>query len=143
MYKGLEISTNKLSKTDMHGITHHFISFLDVDQEINPATFSNSALKILNDIHSRDHLPIVVGGTHYYLESLLFENYLFEEPSIRPEPVPILEESSWDALQIIDPKMAEKLHPNDKRKIKRSIEIFNSTGKSHSSLCMNKKTKLR
>jgi tRNA dimethylallyltransferase len=109
-------------------------------------TFVRNALAIIEDIRSRGKLPILVGGTHYYTQSLLFRDRLatgrndLEAPNLVPDTAerwPILNEPTevlLAELQRVDPVMAERWHPNDRRKIQRSLEIWLQTGKRASEI---------
>jgi len=90
----------------------------------------------IEEIRSRGKLPILVGGTHYYTQSLLFRNALSDETTLEPghdqNSFPILDEPTdviLAKLKEVDPVMAQRWHPNDRRKIRRSLEIFLKTGK--------------
>ncbi|CAZ82491.1 unnamed protein product [Tuber melanosporum] len=141
MYAGLPIITNKPTVAEMRGIPHHLFGFLRVDEVYRVGQFVKEAEKKIEEIRSRGKLPIVVGGTHYYVQSLLFphsigiegeEGYPFlpdagdglaDKYPILDSPTPQL----FAELQRIDPAIAEKWHPNDRRKIRRSLQIYYST----------------
>lgn len=76
-FKGLDISSNKISTEEMEGIPHHLLGFLEpTNSNYNVQNFRNDALNILNKIWSEQKLPILVGGTAYYIESVIFDNNL-------------------------------------------------------------------
>lgn len=91
----------------------------------------------IDEIRSRGKLPILVGGTHYYTQSLLFKDALSEEPMLkngdtpseRPEILDQPTEVLLEKLKEVDPVMADRWHPNERRKIQRSLEIYLKTGK--------------
>lgn len=89
-------------------------------------------------MHRRGKLPIVVGGTHYYIQSLLFSNLILEKSCYKDsEPFPIFNEPTdviLQRLKEVDPVMADRWHPNERRKIERSLEIFLRTGHRASDL---------
>lgn len=109
-------------------------------------TFVREALKTIAEIRSRGRLPILVGGTHYYTQSLLFEDKLAVDGAEdeKPEFVddtssrwPILKEPTQvilEELRRVDPVMADRWHPNDRRKIQRSLEINLQTGRKASDI---------
>ncbi|CAG8823007.1 3579_t:CDS:2, partial [Racocetra fulgida] len=78
VYKGLDIITNKMPIKEREGIPHHLMDFLEPSQEYRVTEFTEDAIKIIHDIHSRNHIPIIVGGTHYYIQSLLWKNSLIK-----------------------------------------------------------------
>ncbi|KAF0477809.1 tRNA isopentenyltransferase [Gigaspora margarita] len=139
VYKGLDIITNKMPMEEREGIPHHLMDFLEPHQEYRVTEFTEDAIKIIKDIHSRDRVPIIVGGTHYYIQSLLWKNSLIkgydgdcdndsEDDEILNSETDVL----YKRLQEVDPIMANKWHWNDRRKIRRSLQIYLQTGKRHS-----------
>ncbi|KAF2168225.1 hypothetical protein M409DRAFT_65705 [Zasmidium cellare ATCC 36951] len=147
LYAGLPIITNKITKEEQQGIPHHLLGCIGLhEQTWVVGTFVREALKTIAEIRSRGRLPILVGGTHYYTQSLLFEDKLAEEgvEDEKPDFVedtsskwPILKESTeviFQELRKVDPVMAERWHPNDRRKIQRSLEIYLQTGRKASEI---------
>lgn len=147
MYKGLPIITNKISREEQRSVPHHLLGNIDLDEETwVVGIFKREANRIIREIRSRGRLPIIVGGTHYYTQALLFKDSLVEpeDDSLGVSPAqdnspehPILEgttEAIWKKLKEVDPVMAERWHPNDRRKIRRSLEIFLTTGKRASDI---------
>ncbi|XP_054462205.1 tRNA dimethylallyltransferase [Anoplopoma fimbria] len=145
VYEGLDIITNKVTAEERAQCRHHMISFLDpLVSSYTVVDFRNKALALIDDMHSRNKLPVVVGGTNYYIESLLWRVLL--SPAEIEEPGEGGDEASNRKLELekmggaelhkrlaeVDPKMAAMLHPNDKRKIARSLQIHQDTGVSHS-----------
>ncbi|KAF7513441.1 hypothetical protein GJ744_008735 [Endocarpon pusillum] len=143
MYKGLPIITNKVSEAEKQNIPHHIFDQIDLEEQ--PWTVSNfrrEAHKTIRRIRSRGRLPILVGGTHYYAKAVLFNDYLLagadassgSEDDSR-ERFPILEAPTTEILaklREVDPKIASRWHPLDRRKIRRSLEIWLQTGKTAS-----------
>jgi len=79
MYKGLDIVTNKVSKEEQNAVVQHMMSFLEIEEEFNSSKFLKIALPLISGlVNERRTIPIIVGGTHYYIESLLWENHLME-----------------------------------------------------------------
>lgn len=147
MYKGLPIITNKISLEEQRSIPHHLLGNIGPGEETwVVGAFKREANKIIQDIRSRGRLPIIVGGTHYYTKALLFKDSLVESKDESPKrslahdnssEFPVLEdttEAMWKKLKEVDPVMADKWHPNDRRKIRRSLEIFLTTGKRASEI---------
>ncbi|KYQ88332.1 putative isopentenyltransferase [Tieghemostelium lacteum] len=144
LYKGGDIVTNKVTKEEMNGIEHHMMSILETNtMDYNISNFTSTALPIINEIINKGKLPIIVGGTHYYTLSLIWNNSIIsenEQPPInnsnnnnekddKEEKGDILNvEYSYEKLKELDPVMAEKLHRNDHRKIKRAIDICLNNG---------------
>lgn len=144
MYTGLPIITNQIPVEEREGIPHHLISCIGIQEEpwrIN--IFKRECLRVISEIRSRGKLPILVGGTHYYTQAVLFNEAIIEggrrdegdnEPPITStsEKWPILDapaEVMLEKLREVDPIMAERWHPREPRKIRRSLEIWFQTGR--------------
>lgn len=144
MYKGLDTITNKHPINERYGVPHHIMNHVDLSEEYFVHRFEKEALARIKDIHSRGKLPIVVGGTHYYLQSILFRNKTIptvgglsvEEESILNGP----KERVFQLLKENDPTVAEKFHPNDDRRIRRALEIFFKTKRKTSEFYTDQKT---
>ncbi|KAL2357510.1 IPP transferase-domain-containing protein [Cryomyces antarcticus] len=148
LYHGLPIITNKISVEERRGIPHHLLGCIGLEEQTWTVTsFVSKALKVIDEIRSRGKLPIVVGGTHYYIQALLFKGALVRDGQNQsqsgeslqdmPKRWPVLEESTekmLEKLHEVDPIMANRWHPNDRRKIQRSLEIYLETGKKASDI---------
>ena len=142
MYEGLPITTNKVSVAERNSIPHHLLDCISLDEEpwtVN--SFRGQAIDAIEGIRSRGRLPVLVGGTHYYTQSVLFKGSLVDEdaPRVSAEEQerkwPILGASSeemLDELKKVDPVMAKTWHPKENRKIRRSLEIWLTTGQKPS-----------
>ncbi|KAI1317324.1 hypothetical protein EDD11_008693 [Mortierella claussenii] len=146
VYQGLDIITNKMPLDEREGIKHHLMDFLPMDQEYSVLDFKADALDLIKQIHDRKHIPVVVGGTHYYIQSLLWRDTLLdtkknagtfsktEQQEQNKASEKFLQESDtptlYKKLQEVDPIMANKWHENDRRKITRSLQVFFETGQS-------------
>ena len=149
MYHGLPVITNKIPENERKGIPHHLLGSISLDEA--PWTvqqFLPRALSIVEEIRARNKLPILVGGTHYYTQALLFKDHTLEsgaqdEPTV-PEvsrDFPILDQPTeviLEKLREVDPVMANRWHPNDRRKIQRSLQIYLQTGKPASETYMQR-----
>ncbi|KAF9692718.1 hypothetical protein EKO04_009007 [Ascochyta lentis] len=137
IYCGLPVVTNKISIEEMRGVPHHLLGCIGLERETwTVGKFVSSALSVIDEIRGRGKLPILVGGTHYYTQSLLFKDALSKEPALElnenSERFPILDEPAsvmLEKLREVDPVMANRWHPNESRKIQRSLEIYLRTGK--------------
>lgn len=152
MYKGLPIVTNKIPETERNGVEHHLIDHIGLEEK--PWTvheFVVESSKIIADIRSRGKLPIVVGGTNYYVFGLLFpHSKLSKEEDAHSETINgddntelatlnASNEEIYAKLQKVDPEMAQQWHPSDRRKIQRSLEIWLRTGRKASDLYAEQK----
>jgi tRNA dimethylallyltransferase len=149
MYKGLPIITNKISEDERRGVPHHLLGNIGLEEETwVVGAFKREASRLIREIRSRGKLPIVVGGTHYYINGLLFENTLIESQKMKGDSIPRQAEDGKSAFPIlnastdevlrklreVDPVMADRWHPNDRRKIQRSLEIYLTTGRRASDI---------
>ena len=145
MYKGLSIATAKVTDDEMEGIKHHLMSFLEPTDNFTPHEFRRLADAKIAEINARGRLPIIVGGTMYYVQGLLWDHLMdtsnvsksFSCESSRADKISNVSETSdvsWEELNSVDPEMAKQIHPNNIRKIKQSLSIFRSCGTRHSEL---------
>ncbi|GAB7339282.1 hypothetical protein MBLNU457_5936t1 [Dothideomycetes sp. NU457] len=152
LYSGLPIITNKIPEDEKQGIPHHLLGCIELDQPTwTVGNFVTSALKVIDEIRSRGRLPILVGGTHYYTQALLFHESLASNAGVDDEDAaidsatkwPILDASTEDILSElarVDPVMANRWHPKDRRKIRRSLEIYLQTGRPASEIYAAQRT---
>lgn len=139
VYRGLDIGTAKVTAEEMEGIPHHLIDVRDVDESYSAADFQKAARKAIHEISDRGKLPIIVGGTGLYIQSLLWDYKLgnegeLEDDSLRAKYEAFAEENGnlalWEKLQLTDPLAAEKIHCNNRKKMIRALEVFELTGHS-------------
>lgn len=149
IYKDLTIGTAKVTPEEMNGIPHHLVDFKNVDQAYDVSDFQKDAKIKIKEIAQRGHLPIVVGGSGLYIESLLYSvshgeaaepNYALREELERFAKVKG-NQSLWEKLNEIDPVAADKIHPNNVRRTVRVIEVYKETGQLFSSFQDEKKNK--
>ncbi len=147
IYKGLDIASAKPTKEEMQGIPHHLIDFLERDVSFSAADYVKLANEKIQDILQRGKLPIVVGGTGLYIDSLL-ENVKFSEvksdENYRRELYNIAKTQGNDVLYRklldIDPAAAENIHMNNVVRVVRALEVFHVTGRKFSELKAESKT---
>ena len=141
IYKGLNIATAKPTQSEMSGVPHHLIDFLEPEQKFSVADYLPLARDCIEDIHSRGKQPVVCGGTGLYISSLI-NNVRFEEIRSDPELRARLEfeykekgaEYMWERLNEIDPETAAAVHQNNAPRVIRGIEVYTLTGKTLSQL---------
>ena len=135
IYRGMDIGTAKSTKEEMGGIPHHMLDVADPAEDYSVARYVHDADACVRDILSRGKLPIVVGGTGLYIDNLIagrdfapFTGAWREklQARAREEGLPALHEE----LRRIDPDRAEKLHPNDEKRILRALEVWYETGET-------------
>jgi tRNA dimethylallyltransferase len=130
-YKYMDIGTDKITKPQMQGIPHHLVDIAEPDTEFTVADFKRAAQKAIDQIHAKNKTPILCGGSGLYL-SVLTENYklpdVSQNPALRKELHELYEKEGtmavYKVLQELDPKTAEKIHPNNLVYVIRAIEIL-------------------
>lgn len=135
IYKELDIATAKVTPAEMKGIPHHLIDIKEIEEEYSVSDFQSEASQKIKEIVSRGHLPIIVGGTGLYIESLLYpvtHAQVEANEGLRVELGKIANNMGnkklWDRLNEVDPKAAQKIHPNNVRRVIRAIEVYEETG---------------
>ncbi len=137
IYKELNIGSAKPDEAERKGIPHHMMDFLDPGANFNVADFCALAKKKIDEIHARGNIPIIAGGTGLYISSLVNNiSFVKEETNegirekLYREMEEIGEEKMHEKLAEIDPTAAENIHPNNKKRVIRALEIFYTTGKT-------------
>lgn len=133
IYKHLDVGTAKVLESEKQGIPHHMLNIVDPDQAFSVAEYVEQARKIIYDVIARGRTPILVGGTGLYVNSLIF-GYNFsnvsENSRLREELKAFCEREGslalYERLKKIAPERAEKLHPNDVKRVIRAIEAAES-----------------
>ena len=141
IYKGMDIASAKPAEAEKQGIPHHLMGFLDRDVSFSAADYVKLANEKIQEILSRGKLPIIVGGTGLYIDSLL-ENVKFSEggsdEAYREELYAYARENGNEALHArladIDPEAAEGIHPNNLVRVVRALEVCKVTGRRFSEL---------
>ncbi|MBP3447159.1 MAG: tRNA (adenosine(37)-N6)-dimethylallyltransferase MiaA [Clostridia bacterium] len=135
IYKGLDISTAKPTEEEKKGIPHYMMDFLDTKESFSVAEYQAMAGECIKDIHSRGKLPVIVGGTGLYIDTLLNNVRLTEDSfdeALRAKLLKRVEEEGIDSLltelEKIDPEYASKMHPNNVKRIVRALEVWYSSG---------------
>lgn len=137
IYKYMDIGSAKVSKEEMQGIQHHLIDIILPDEEFTVSDYKDRAITLIKDINGRHKLPMVVGGTGLYINSLVYKLNFTEVPP-HNETRTKLEllgekhgnEYLHEMLEKIDIESAERISVNDRKRIIRAIEIFEITGKT-------------
>ncbi len=139
VYKEMDIGTAKPDESLCNEIPHHLINLLNPDQQYNVSDFVDEADEACQQIYSRGRLPVVCGGTGFYIRNFLY--------GVAPTPISdetlrnklkerIAREGNdalYEELKKIDPESAEKIHPNDAYRICRALEVYYLTGQKRSS----------
>ncbi len=136
VYKYLNIGTAKPSKEILIKIKHHLIDIVYPDEEYSAGDFVKDSEKLIYDLHKKDKLPLIVGGTGFYIKALL--EGIFKAPFIQKEIREKLIQTSeekgseflYEYLKEKDPCSAKRANPNDVHRIIRALEIYEATGKT-------------
>lgn len=134
VYRGMDIGTAKPDAAMRARVPHHLIDILDPSEAYSAARFAADAQQLIDEIHARGRLPLLVGGTMLYFRALT--EGLSKLPSADPQLRARLErearEQGWPALHArlagLDPDTAARLHPNDQQRIQRALEIIELSG---------------
>ena len=137
IYKEMDIGTAKPTKEEMQGIKHYMIDIVSPDERYSVADYKKEAKKAIKEILSKGKVPIVVGGTGLYVDSLIYEidypEIEFDE-KYREELEQEVEEKGlsklYEKAKEIDEEAIKKISPNDKKRILRILEIYHATGKN-------------
>ena len=136
VYRGMDVGTAKVTKEEMDGVPHHLIDILEPTEAFDVTMFQRLAGKAVQEILERGHLPILVGGTGFYIQALLYGiDFTDEEDSetprgeLRRELECIAEtpeglESLVEELRRVDPKALDTIHPNNKKRVIRAVEYY-------------------
>lgn len=141
IYRGLDIGTAKPSKEERKGVIHHMIDVADPHDAYSVGDYRDEAMPIVRGIIQRGKIPVICGGTGFYINSLLFDMSYGSAPAnseLREKYETLLaregKEKLHSELQLKDPETAAILHVNDVRRVMRALEIFDATGKKKSDL---------
>lgn len=135
VYRKMNIGTAKIQQSEMQGVRHHLIDILDPGEDFNVVLFKKYALESMKDIYTRGKIPVVVGGTGFYIQALLYD-INFEDNdndmSYREELQALAAEHGnsyiHDMLAGVDPESAEKIHENNVKRVIRALEFYKKTG---------------
>ena len=140
IYQGMDIGTAKPTREELDAAPHHMIDIADPNQIFTVSMYREMACKIIDDILSRGKVPLLVGGTGLYLQAISYEMSLGEkgaDTQLREELNTIATKPDGPLtlhkrLEAVDPLTAQKLHPNDIRRVIRALEIYETSGKAKS-----------
>lgn len=140
VYKGLNIGTAKPTREEMDGVPHHLIDIVEPTQSFSVHDFECAALPVVEDILARGKVPVLCGGTGFYMNAILFRSgfgHAGGDAAIREKYEHIAAERGREYLHTLlrecDPESSEKLHPNDVKRVIRALEIYELTGCKKSS----------
>lgn len=136
VYRRMDIGSAKITPEEMAGVPHHLIDVLEPDQEFNVVVFQKLAKRAVADIYSRGHIPVVVGGTGFYIQALVYDIDFTEndeDTALRRSLEELARregaEALYERLRAVDPESCESIHANNIKRVIRAIEFYEKTGK--------------
>ena len=137
VYRGMDVGTAKVTPAEMQGVPHHLIDVAEPSENYSVARWVDAAAAAAEDIFSRGKLPMIVGGTNLYIDSLLSGRDFAENggdsalrDTLSAEYDRIGGEAFREKLREVDPERASLLHPSDKKRLVRALEIYRLTGET-------------
>lgn len=135
VYKQMDIGTAKITQEEMAGVPHYLIDELNPDEEFNVVRFQQFAKKYMQQIYDKNKIPILVGGTGFYIQAVLYDIDFTQndtDDSYRQELERLLQEQGGDYLYAMlkstDPESAALIHPNNSKRVIRALEFAKLTG---------------
>lgn len=135
VYRHMDIGSAKIQKEEMQGIPHYLIDTFEPDEEFHVVKFQEYAKKYLEEIYEEGRIPIVAGGTGFYIQALLYDIDFTEEQedsAYRKELEKIAKEQGahilHEKLKAVDAKSAEEIHENNIKRVIRALEFYHLSG---------------
>ena len=135
VYRGMDVGSAKLMPSEQQGVPHHLLDILDPEEEFNVVLFQRLAAQAVRDICQRGHIPIVTGGTGFYIQALLYDIDFTEndeDTSFRSGLEDLATKEGADVLYqrllAVDPKACETIHKNNVKRVIRALEFYEKTG---------------
>lgn len=136
VYRHMDIGSAKITPEEMAGVPHHLIDVLEPDQEFNVVVFQKLAKRAAAEIDGRGHIPILVGGTGFYIQALLYDIDFTEndeDTALRRSLEELAQregsEALYERLRAVDPESCESIHAHNIKRVIRAIEFYEKTGK--------------
>ena len=135
IYKKMDIGTAKIMPEEMQGVPHYLVDELDPREEFNVVVFQKKAKQAMEEIYQRGHIPVIVGGTGFYIQALLYDidfSVHEEEETYRSFLAKEAEEKGkeylYERLKEVDPEYAQIVHSNNVKRVIRALEYYHETG---------------
>jgi tRNA dimethylallyltransferase len=135
VYRGMDIGTAKISREEMDGVAHYLLDEFDPAEEFHVVIFQQKCKEYMEDIYRRGKIPIIVGGTGFYIQSVLYDiDFTTEEgdAAYRKELMHRAETEGRETLHrklaLVDPVSAQTIHPNNVKRVIRALEYYKETG---------------
>ncbi|WP_226665558.1 tRNA (adenosine(37)-N6)-dimethylallyltransferase MiaA [Metabacillus litoralis] len=134
IYRGMDVGTAKIRQEEMENIRHHLIDIKNPDEDYSVAEFQETVRPLINNIASLNKMPMIVGGTGLYIQSVLYDYQFTESPSdpvFREKLTKVLQEKGTkvlhEQLEKVDSASAKNIHPNNSRRVIRALEVYECT----------------
>lgn len=135
VYKHFDIGSAKVTKEEMDGVKHYLIDVLEPDEEFNIYVFKKLAMEAMEEIYAKGKIPIIAGGTGFYIQALLYDVEFSEEEGDKTYRHMLEEKAEKEGvtsihnmLKEIDPEAAKEIHENNLKRVIRALEYYNETG---------------
>lgn len=137
VYKHMDIGSAKITREEMQGVPHHLIDIIEPTEEFNIVLFKQYVMQALEEIYSKGHIPILTGGTGFYIQAILYDvdfTKCEEDTSFRKqmEEIGRSEEGKhllWERLLQVDEASALLIHENNVKRVIRALEFYEKTGR--------------
>ena len=136
VYRHMDIGSAKITPEEMEGIPHYLIDVLEPDQKFNVVVFQELAKQAAAEIYSRGHIPIVAGGTGFYIQALVYDIDFTENDedtafrrTLEEQAKREGAEALYERLRAVDPESCESIHAHNIKRVIRAIEFYEKTGK--------------
>ena len=135
VYKYMDIGSAKIMPKEMDGIPHHMLNILEPTEEFNVTVFQTYAKRYIDEIYERGHIPILVGGTGFYIQAVLYDIDFTENEEDTTYRKQLEAEAEkygtmylYEKLKAVDANAAEQIHPNNIKRVIRALEFYEQTG---------------
>jgi tRNA dimethylallyltransferase len=137
IYREMDIGTAKITYEEMEGVPHHLIDIKEPDDDFSVAEFQQLVRERIAEITSRGKLPMIVGGTGLYIQSVIYDYQFSSSPSDEVYRKGLEQRATTEGVEVIhnllkqvDPDSAERIHPNNVRRVIRALEVYHSSGQT-------------
>ena len=137
VYRHMDIGSAKITKEEMDGVTHYLVDVLEPEEEFNVVRFQQMAKEAAEKIWEKGKIPLVVGGTGFYIQALLYDIDFTENDGDESYRRQLEQKASgeegaselYEMLKTVDPKAAQEIHPRNIKRIIRALEFYHQTGR--------------
>lgn len=137
VYDGLRVGTARPTQDEMQGVPHHLMGFLPPNASYSVARYAAAAHEVICDVHRRGKLPVLCGGTGLYIQAVVDNLHYEEQPADRAVREELNRRAELEGTTVlleelakVDPTTAARLHPHDRGRIVRALEIYRTTGRT-------------